>query len=39
MQSVGDVQIPLDDREVARRHLYNLEPDSPYGALASVSNS
>jgi UDP-N-acetylmuramoyl-L-alanyl-D-glutamate--2,6-diaminopimelate ligase len=38
-QIVGDEQIPLDDREVARRYLYNLEPASPFGSLASVSNS
>lgn len=38
-QIVGDEQMPLDDREVARRYLYNLEPGSPFGALASVSNS
>jgi UDP-N-acetylmuramoyl-L-alanyl-D-glutamate--2,6-diaminopimelate ligase len=39
LQIVGDEQKPLDDREVARRYLYNLEPGSPFGALASVSNS
>ncbi len=38
-QTVGDEQLPLDDREVARRFLYNLEPASPYGGLAGVSNS
>jgi UDP-N-acetylmuramoyl-L-alanyl-D-glutamate--2,6-diaminopimelate ligase len=38
-QTVGDQRLALDDREVARRYLYNLEPASPYGALASVSNS
>ncbi len=38
-QIVGERRLALDDREVARRYLYNLEPASPYGALASVSNS
>jgi UDP-N-acetylmuramoyl-L-alanyl-D-glutamate--2,6-diaminopimelate ligase len=38
-QLVGDKRLPLDDREVARRYLYNLAPSSPYGALQSVSNS
>lgn len=38
-QTVGYEQLALDDREVARRYLYNLEPGSPYGALMSVSNS
>jgi UDP-N-acetylmuramoyl-L-alanyl-D-glutamate--2,6-diaminopimelate ligase len=38
-QTIGEERLPLDDREVARRYLYNLEPASPYGALASVSNS
>ncbi len=38
-QTVGSERLRLDDREVARRYLYNLEPASPYGALASVSNS
>jgi UDP-N-acetylmuramoyl-L-alanyl-D-glutamate--2,6-diaminopimelate ligase len=36
---LGDGRRELDDREVARRFLYNLEPASPWGALASVSNS
>ena len=38
-QIIGDARRPLDDREVARRYLYNLEPSSQYGALASVANS
>jgi UDP-N-acetylmuramoyl-L-alanyl-D-glutamate--2,6-diaminopimelate ligase len=38
-QTVAGQRIPLDDREVARRFLYNLEPESLYGALVSVSNS
>jgi len=38
-QIVGYEPIALDDREVARRYLYNLEPGSPYGALMSVANS
>ncbi len=38
-QIIGDARLPLDDREVARRYLYNLEPSSQYGALASVANS
>lgn len=38
-QIVGYDEIALDDREVARRYLYNLEPGSPYGALMSVANS
>lgn len=38
-QTVGDERLPLDDRDVARRYLYNLAPDSPYGALMSVGNS
>jgi UDP-N-acetylmuramoyl-L-alanyl-D-glutamate--2,6-diaminopimelate ligase len=38
-QTVAGQRIPLDDRQLARRFLYNLEPDSLYGALVSVSNS
>lgn len=38
-QIIGEARLPLDDREVARRYLYNLEPSSPYGSLASVANS
>jgi UDP-N-acetylmuramoyl-L-alanyl-D-glutamate--2,6-diaminopimelate ligase len=38
-QIVAGARIPLDDREVARRWLYNLTPASPYGALVSVANS
>jgi UDP-N-acetylmuramoyl-L-alanyl-D-glutamate--2,6-diaminopimelate ligase len=38
-QTVGRERLPLDDRDVARRFLYNLEPVSPYGALMTVSNS
>ncbi|REK15757.1 MAG: UDP-N-acetylmuramoyl-L-alanyl-D-glutamate--2,6-diaminopimelate ligase [Planctomycetota bacterium] len=39
LQSIGGQQIPLDDRDVARRFLYNLEPASPYASLMTVSNS
>jgi UDP-N-acetylmuramoyl-L-alanyl-D-glutamate--2,6-diaminopimelate ligase len=38
-QIVGHERIPLDDRDLVRRYLYNLEPESPYGALMSVANS
>ncbi len=38
-QEVGYERVPLDDREVVRRHLYNLEPTSRYGGLMSVANS
>ncbi len=38
-QQVGRERLPLDDRDVAGRYLYNLAPSSPYGALQSVSNS
>jgi len=38
-QIVGHERLPLDDRDVARRWLYNLEPQSQYGALMSVSNT
>ncbi|MEX0676259.1 MAG: UDP-N-acetylmuramoyl-L-alanyl-D-glutamate--2,6-diaminopimelate ligase [Pirellulales bacterium] len=38
-QIAGGERRPLDDREVARRYLYNLEPASRYGALAGVANS
>ncbi len=38
-QHVADEHLPLDDREVARRYLYNLEPSSRYGSLMSVANS
>ncbi len=39
IQKIGDEQIALDDREVARRWLYNLRPASPYGQLSGVANS
>jgi UDP-N-acetylmuramoyl-L-alanyl-D-glutamate--2,6-diaminopimelate ligase len=39
VQTIGSERRELDDREVARRFLYNLEPVSPFGALVSVSNS
>lgn len=38
-QQVGHDRLPLDDRDVVRRYLYNLAPQSQYGALASVGNS
>jgi UDP-N-acetylmuramoyl-L-alanyl-D-glutamate--2,6-diaminopimelate ligase len=38
-QIIAAESVPLDDREVARRYLYNLEPASLYGALAGVANS
>jgi UDP-N-acetylmuramoyl-L-alanyl-D-glutamate--2,6-diaminopimelate ligase len=38
-QIIGGERRPLDDRDVARRYLYNLEPPSRYGALVSVANS
>jgi len=38
-QIVGHSRIPLDDRDVVRSYLYNLEPGSQYGALMSVGNS
>lgn len=38
-QTVGHERLPLDDREVARRYLYNLAPASRFGALQSVANS
>jgi UDP-N-acetylmuramoyl-L-alanyl-D-glutamate--2,6-diaminopimelate ligase len=38
-QTVGHQRVRFDDRDVARRYLYNLEPESRYGALAGVSNS
>jgi len=38
-QIVGHDRIPLDDRELARRYLYNLESPSRYGSLMSVANS
>ncbi len=38
-QTIGSEHLRLDDREAARRCLYNLEPASLYGVLASVSNS
>jgi UDP-N-acetylmuramoyl-L-alanyl-D-glutamate--2,6-diaminopimelate ligase len=38
-QTLGGERHELDDRQIARRFLYNLEPASPVGALASVSNS
>ncbi|MGD9722610.1 MAG: UDP-N-acetylmuramoyl-L-alanyl-D-glutamate--2,6-diaminopimelate ligase [Pirellulales bacterium] len=39
MQQVGHERLPLDDREVVRRYLYNLAPSSSFGALAGTSNS
>lgn len=39
IQQVADEQISLDDREVARRWLYNLQPVSRYAQLAGVANS
>lgn len=38
-QIIGGERRRLDDRDVARRYLYNLEPSSRYGALVSVANS
>jgi UDP-N-acetylmuramoyl-L-alanyl-D-glutamate--2,6-diaminopimelate ligase len=38
-QIVGHDRIPLDDRDLARRYLYNLEAGSQYGGLMSVGNS
>jgi UDP-N-acetylmuramoyl-L-alanyl-D-glutamate--2,6-diaminopimelate ligase len=38
-QQVGYERIVLDDRDVARRWLYNLAPSSVYGGLMSVGNS
>lgn len=38
-QTILDQQIPLDDCELVRNYLYNLEPTSQYGALMSVANS
>ena len=38
-QQIGHERIAFDDGDVVRRYLYNLAPSSPYGALASVSNS
>ncbi|MBI3838998.1 MAG: UDP-N-acetylmuramoyl-L-alanyl-D-glutamate--2,6-diaminopimelate ligase [Planctomycetia bacterium] len=38
-QRVGHDRIALDDRDLVRRYLYNLEPGSPYGALMTVGNS
>jgi UDP-N-acetylmuramoyl-L-alanyl-D-glutamate--2,6-diaminopimelate ligase len=38
-QTVGDARLPLDDRDVARRYLYNLAPRSQYDALSAVGNS
>ncbi len=38
-QVVGDQRLPLDDRDVVRRWLYNLEPTSKYGGLMTVGNS
>lgn len=36
---IGQQRIALDDRDVVRRWLYNLEPASRYGTLMSVANS
>ncbi len=38
-QEIGYQRVPLDDREIVRRHLYNLEPASRYGGLMTVANS
>ena len=38
-QHIGHERIALDDRDLVRRYLYNLEPSSPYGALMTVGNS
>ena len=38
-QQVGHDRVALDDRDLVRRYLYNLEPGSPYGALMTVGNS
>jgi UDP-N-acetylmuramoyl-L-alanyl-D-glutamate--2,6-diaminopimelate ligase len=38
-QLVGEQRLPLDDRDVVRRYLYNLDSGSPYGALMTVGNS
>jgi UDP-N-acetylmuramoyl-L-alanyl-D-glutamate--2,6-diaminopimelate ligase len=38
-QIIGNDRLPLDDRDVVRRWLYNLEPAAHYGALMSVGNS
>lgn len=38
-QTVGQARLPLDDRDVARRYLYNLAPRSQYDALSAVGNS
>ncbi len=38
-QVVGRMRLPLDDREIVRRYLYNLKPCSQYGALQSLANS
>jgi UDP-N-acetylmuramoyl-L-alanyl-D-glutamate--2,6-diaminopimelate ligase len=38
-QAIAGEQFPLDDCDVARRYLYNLESASLYGALATMANS
>jgi UDP-N-acetylmuramoyl-L-alanyl-D-glutamate--2,6-diaminopimelate ligase len=38
-QQVGHDRVALDDRDLVRRYLYNLEPGSSYGALMTVGNS
>jgi UDP-N-acetylmuramoyl-L-alanyl-D-glutamate--2,6-diaminopimelate ligase len=38
-QIVGERRLPLDDRDVARRYLYNLAPRSPYAAAVAIGNS
>ncbi len=38
-QIVAHNRLPLDDRDVARRWLYNLEPTSRLGSLMMVGNS
>ena len=35
----GHERVPLDDRDISRRYLYNLAPRSQYGALAAIGNS
>ncbi len=34
-QTIGSERVPLDDREAARRYLYNLEPSSRYGGWSA----
>ncbi len=38
-QQIGHDRIALDDRDLVRRYLYNLEPGSAYGSLMTVGNS